>query len=36
VSFIWFVVSLPMAVQAWTLPDPDPDPAPGPSPELSA
>ena len=25
-QFLWFVVSLPMGVMAWTLPDPEPEP----------
>ena len=25
---LWFVISLPLAVMAWTLPDPEPDPQP--------
>jgi hypothetical protein len=27
-QLLWFVVSLPLAVMAWTLPDPEPDPEP--------
>ncbi len=27
-EFLWFVISLPLVVMAWTLPDPGPDPDP--------
>ena len=29
-ELLWFVVSLPLAVMAWTLPDPEPEPEPEP------
>ena len=29
-EFIWFVIGLPLAVMAWTLPDPEPEPEPEP------